>query len=133
MKPVKVADTETLKDLNAVSIEQSPGVCLSDECIADLVPDELHAGVVAGVSKDERHALVAWMPAVKDTNWRPVLQMSLPIEAVNRLPDGELSDDAVGYCIKETRKFLAEMEEEETFWQQGLAEIERLTGEDRDS
>jgi hypothetical protein len=44
------------------------------------------------------------------------------------MPDGTLTGEAVEYALERTRKFLVEMEEEKAFWQQGLAEIERLTG-----
>jgi hypothetical protein len=53
--------------------------------------------------------------------------MTLPIERFNGLPNTTVEDRVWETCIEDTRQFLADMEEE-AFWQQGLAEIERLTG-----
>jgi hypothetical protein len=129
MKPAKLVDTETLMDLNAVAVEVGE-VSISDFGIDDLAPDGQHVGVVAGISRDGRHAIVSWALEVQSRGGRPVTQMTLPIERVENLPDAEVNDEAYTYFMNATRDFLSGVQDEAAFIREAEVEIERLTGGD---
>jgi hypothetical protein len=134
MKRAKAADVDTIRDLNALSIELEHGVCINDEGMAMLEPGKLYCGVVTGISRDKKNVIVTWILAtpaqVSAGEDLLVSEMSLPAERLKVLEDAAVNDETYELCVNHTRKWLHDLEEEEAFWQQGLAEIERLTGGD---
>jgi hypothetical protein len=124
MASAKVANTDTLRALNALAVER--GLGLTEEGLVNLDPNGEHVGVCFGSSKDYRVVLIGWMVKMRDEE--KLVPMILPVKQLAGLPDTEIPTDTAESYVEASRRFIADAEQKFDFVRQSMAEIERLTG-----
>ena len=124
MTSAKIADTDTLRALNALAVER--GLGLTEEGIVNLDPNGEHVGVCFGSSKDYRVILVGWRVQMRDAE--TLVPMILPVKPLAELPDTQIPSDVAEVYVEASRRYIADAEQRFEFVRQSMAEIERLTG-----